>query len=351
MKRRSSYYLAAKKKLTLKQWIFLGAVEIAFTLVYFGFIWPNLQLYSPLGTFSFPDNEWFDARVEITDPFTSSRFTVANDELFYNIKYTNKKPYAINVQPELQVLYGGKVIKSIIDISPVTLNPEGSGWHHVRFFTDSEGINQIVFKVNVINATNSSVLGKVQETYNIRVLSIEAFLQLEQNNFAFWGVLATGIAAIASIYIGLASVILSRKQNELTTRQMESSLRPWIGVKKTDLLDDAITFDLHNYGQLPSTSAKIRTKQADEKFAEGDVISSPVRTSEDNGIIFPNGHKTIRVGIGKDSFVKVRAGVTTLYIGVSIEYNYADGRVGQYGFIVMFDHAKNDLVMEHEWTS
>lgn len=224
--------MAAIRRLKLKHWVILIAIELTFTIIYFGFIWPNMPSigsYSPLGTFQFSENEWFEAKnIEITDAFTSSGFTVANDELFYNIKYTNKKPFAIVIRPELEVIYGGNVANSITDIDPVTINPGSSGEHKVRFFVSTIGINQILFRTEVSNSTND-VLGTPQVLYNIRVLSVEAFQQLEQNRIAFWGVAISIIVAIASIYVGTASVVMSRRQNQLTMQQMNLQLRPWIG--------------------------------------------------------------------------------------------------------------------------
>jgi hypothetical protein len=351
----------AAKKITGKHWIILGAIEIVWIIIYFGFISPNLPgLISPLGRFAFPENEWFEAQgVEITDSFTNTPFTVANDELFYNIKYTNKKPFTIAVKPDLQVLYGGEIVRSV-SADPVNIDPMGSNEHHVRFFTDKVGINQIVFKVNVLNATSLEGLGSVQETYNIKVLSVEAFQQVEQNKIAFFAIPISVAVAIASTFLGIESIRMSRKQ-------MSLQLRPWIGLDSsvdpshrplirvgfcdsggTEVPDEVFKTNpteklkevyegwrlwIKNHGTMPASDVRSRVRyfQGSNRPDMEDVMKEP--PSVPSGLMI-NEQMPITIGVPAQ-WIKQENPDHRIFVSIRITYGFGD-RSGRYDLIAQY---------------
>lgn len=227
---------AAKQRLTRQDGIILIIIGIIFFILYYTFILPYIQSLLPeepyLVAFDFIENEWFEGDVRIVDNFQRADVVVVNDELFYSIAYNNKKDHEITIEPQLEVMYGGQVVQTIEDIPAVTIAPKESGSHKVRFFSDKVGMNQIIYKVNVVNSSDSTSYGSVQETFNIPVYSQEAAEQRYQNESTVLGIaisipvgFATIVGLIVSLSLSRRQAEEARKENELTVQQMRETER------------------------------------------------------------------------------------------------------------------------------
>jgi hypothetical protein len=211
---------AAPRRLTVRDVVILAVISVAFTVIYFSVIYPYIISAIPdrtLTTFNFRENEWFDApNVMIVNNFRGSGPSVVNDELFYQIKYSNKKPFPIRIEPVLEIMYGGKVMDNVTD-SALEISPNSSGQHRVRFFTNHIGENQLIFTARVTNVSDSSPFGVVQTTINIPIYSQEAAAQIEQNQIALFSI-PVGFATIVGLIVSLN---LSRRQADGLQKQNE----------------------------------------------------------------------------------------------------------------------------------
>jgi hypothetical protein len=190
--------------------VITAAASAAWLIIYFSVVFPYIPTIIPQGaltTFNFKENEWFDApNVRIIDRFRPSGPGIANDELFYEINYTNKQGYSISIEPTLEIQFGGRITNTLTDI-PTTIPPDGSGQHKIRFFSSNIGENQVIFSANVLNTTDGLSLGMVTTTINIDIHSQESATLKEQNVIAQNGVLisvAVGTVTAAVLVLSLS---------------------------------------------------------------------------------------------------------------------------------------------------
>lgn len=215
---------APATRLTRRDGLVIVTVASAFLAVYFTVALPFIRSAIPepyLRVFDFTENEWFEAKnVKIIDGFGHLDRAVANDELFYDINYANKKSFEIAIQSKLEIVYGGTTVNTISP-DPVVLPVDGDGHQRIRFFTDNIGMNQIRLIVTVQNATDSTIYDMVPLTFNIPVYSQEESILLDQNQITFTGVAISIPIGFGTIFGLIISLNLSRRQIAQMTKENE----------------------------------------------------------------------------------------------------------------------------------
>jgi len=144
----------------------------AFVTFYYAYFLPNFPP-NLVTRFHFIENEWFNAEnVRILDNFRLGGVATPNDELIYEITYQNKKNETLAISSQLTVIFGGKEVKKINGSNGLVVPPLSSNTEKVFFQAEHQGENQIRLTVNIMNATDSTVIQSVPTVINIEVVII-----------------------------------------------------------------------------------------------------------------------------------------------------------------------------------
>jgi hypothetical protein len=148
------------------------------------------------------------------------------------------------------------------------------------------------------------------------------------------------IGTAIAVYFVYKQASITRDQLELTRQQMDSSLRPWLGVFEGGLqphYSDAL-LRITNYGSLPTTSWKWTIKTDVIKITRSDLNSQKAYPSPyEATAIFPNQRWDRVIGLEEGTLVAARSRERSLFVGVLIEYKYANNSAGESGMIFEFD--------------
>lgn len=166
---------------------------------------------------------------------------------------------------------------------------------------------------------------------------------LSIEEIGFWVNVGAGIATVVLVVI----VWFQTKQ---TQHQLNSTLRPWIGVKDRVRFENPLTLMLTytNYGQIPPQNIGARWVLSDREITKDDIVNSGNAQTLDLGTIMPNMLKELRAGITEEQYNSAMHG-GQFHVGYVMNYEYAKNKKGEYGVIYYFDVGAGIFLIKKEW--
>lgn len=178
-------------------------------------------------------------------------------------------------------------------------------------------------------------------------------------DIGFW---ATVVASIATAVL----VVIVWFQMRQTQYQMSSTLRPWLGAERGLVKheEEHLAFWYMNYGELPPTSVKIKFNFDLKPTDEDDLRKAPFDPNVYIGTILPKQVKRFVIGGGgsllksvhdmkeqiRRTMEQVNAGILpSFFIGILIEYEYANNKRGEYGVIYEYTEQTHVFSIRREW--
>jgi hypothetical protein len=164
-----------------------------------------------------------------------------------------------------------------------------------------------------------------------------------------WGQFIGSIATAGALFVLIYQTILTQKQ-------MNATLRPWIGIvdEKSPWYPDVntgwwdvIRVYLKNYGDIPPISCNIRNIITADKIRRKDILAlKPI----EGHVIMPQSEQ--RWGITNDDEVPVpMTDADQFFVGFSMEYVYGNNKKGLCGFIGRYYPSINYTEYEDYWLS
>jgi mannose-6-phosphate isomerase-like protein (cupin superfamily) len=161
--------------------------------------------------------------------------------------------------------------------------------------------------------------------------------------FALVGAVGSVATAIALFFLYRQSVLSqvqalqtqeqtrqAQEQTRLTREEMESTLRPWLGVSSIKRTGDSVDYLITNYGSIPTKIVKVQ-------FVIGTISKisqTELRTSSQfevtQLIVFPGSDINYTITSYSAEFD---------YMGILIHYEFPKDKNGEYGRIVHFTSA------------
>lgn len=142
---------------------------------------------------------------------------------------------------------------------------------------------------------------------------------------------------------------MTQDQVTMTKHEMENTIRPWIGCQDiTPLEENEIRLRLHNFGSLPTLSMDSKTVATTDPVTLETILASKF-AREDVGVILPNQDYIHFIDLDAKLYALARQGKVPMQLGFLLNYEYAENKVGQYGFIAKYNHEKNVFIFIREW--
>jgi hypothetical protein len=117
---------------------------------------------------------------------------------------------------------------------------------------------------------------------------------------------------------------LAQQQTNYTREEMDSTLRPWIGVIDVEIqADEFVTFTVKNYGRILAKIVRMRKVIDKKKITKDQLCSAEAEDKE--MLLFPDAIVKMSSILPEDS--------ENLYVAIMIEYEYANNKHGEYGLI------------------
>jgi hypothetical protein len=164
--------------------------------------------------------------------------------------------------------------------------------------------------------------------------------------FAFASIGAAGSIATAGAIFFLwtqakhtqEQLRLSRQQISLIRKEMDSTLRPWLGFSEIKPGHNGeVLCRVKNYGRIPAEIIKRWNVLSREKISREIIQSTKVQFEK--LMVFPDA--TINMNIENPD-----PKPDLIYVGVLIEYNYADNKFGEYCIIAKLVTEKNEYQVQ-----
>lgn len=115
-----------------------------------------------------------------------------------------------------------------------------------------------------------------------------------------------------------------QEQIGLTKNEMESTLRPWIGISDVEIQsNEFVTFHVKNYGRIPARIVRMRKVLDKIKISKDVLVSKKAENSET--MLFPD--EILKMS----SILPEEAGYQ--YVAIMIEYEYGNNKNGEFGLI------------------
>lgn len=159
----------------------------------------------------------------------------------------------------------------------------------------------------------------------------------------FWVSVGAGIATVVLVVI----VWIQARQ---TQQQMDSTIRPWIGARFRLQFENPNTLMLAytNYGQIPPQNITAHALISDKQITRSDILESSVTYTRDLGTNMPNMDKEFRINTTTEQYQSAMAG-TSFYVGIIIQYRYANKKKGVYGVIYHYKRENQLFAISEEW--
>lgn len=162
---------------------------------------------------------------------------------------------------------------------------------------------------------------------------------------------ADWIQLIIAATAGIAAVVAIWQTN-LTRKQMQINLRPWIGSHSEGLNGDGkglFIFNFQNYGNSPATKVRGKIGLTYSNFTREELRERPF-DDHAGSIMLPNEKKHKSIRADSNQFQELKAMSKSAFIGVIIEYEYTSNKVAEYGAILEFELATGEVDFLDEWT-
>lgn len=315
------------------------------------FNWQKLSELTPLAIFDFKKNDWFDAKVNIVNNFKRP-YAIPNDELIYEITYTNKKSETIKLQPNLYVLVGGETKFMNEMLGPLTLDAGKSEPQRYILHPKNIGENQIRLVVKILNVTHIGLpLDEVAITYNLEVHDELNKLQDESNEINQQALVISTSVALATVGSLIVNIWFSNKQVKSLERQTEilrqtNEKRPWIGREnrfdnivlqpRDPFNPPMIRIHFYNYGSSPAFNI-VNRSYSDTNIPPPNAFE--LAPPHPPFALTPNERFTHRIHISDAEHAQALTGI--LHYGIQIRYTGQNGVEGLYELRGHWDHGND----------
>lgn len=161
-------------------------------------------------------------------------------------------------------------------------------------------------------------------------------------DLAFWVdifTIASGVATAALVGVALW-------QSRQTQQQMNSTLRPWLGVIDLKLDASSVYAICKNFGSLPSTSCTIRKKHGPERISRDSLYAAE---SSDGGIIWPQDFEKYHIPFDAKQFNDAIEAISEFYLGILVQYTYANNKKAEHGVIYSYHAYSNTFKVIDTW--
>ncbi len=286
-------------------------IALVVILVILGYTIYDLNAkYGVQKIFSININEkFFNATVNIIADRRAD-YVFPTDELVYEIEWKNKIDDTIEIISRLEGTIGESTsFAEPKEFDKITLTKDGVSTTKHKFTLDKEGQHSLKYIIIIVNHTDKTNLGLKEIPTKIEILSRSDQLQQDSNNWTVVGIMIS--ATVVSIAIIGNVFEINRSRNE-----RNDTLRAWIGLttpeinilsyiddKNEEKNEDEIrkmneqgikfnwtkirrSFELKNYGQLPATEVKSRSKMVGGRQPKLNEINETQFGS--SATIFPN---------------------------------------------------------------
>ncbi len=330
----------------------IGLLIFAVTLlIIFYFNLQYLDQFKPIATLQFPESEWI--KINKANMYTKigSGAISPNEQVVLMLNVTNKVPLNILIEPEFHTYLAGNLI-DVKNIRGTVYGFEHTSTITENYFPTLEGLNVIKVALR-ISYSNGTFLTYQNDTTSFDVISQTDELQIKQNDYLFWGVVASAIIGGGTITALLISVIYSRKEVALLEATSRNESRPWLGA--TTMMTHVIgpprlVFHFKNYGKIPATHIKERhvflqsqPQKKDIQDYNDEVIYSSVLSPDQSADFIIN-------IVSQDVLDSLAKGQSPLYIGIRIDYIFDTDKKGQYGVIFEYDFNGKRFLVKEEWS-
>lgn len=125
----------------------------------------------------------------------------------------------------------------------------------------------------------------------------------------------------------------TQEQTKYVREEMESTLRPWIGVSEINVVPNGkVLFQIKNYGRIPAKIPRIRNMFSSTRIEREDLRSHKLENIE--MMIFPDATAFYALKIPEHR-------PDSQYVGVLFEYEYGNNKSGEYG-VIANRHSEDD---------
>lgn len=162
-----------------------------------------------------------------------------------------------------------------------------------------------------------------------------------------WDYIFAIVGAIGSLTTAGALFFLWRQSNQtkeqirITQEEIESRLRPWLGISDTIIDDGNVRVVFENTGSLP---AKIVRTQQSLSFSP--ITQEQLRSGKDitaKVVILPKGKRDI-------SFTEAILNADQ-YLGILVQYKYAKDKPGEIGAILKYNDKLGSFAVVDEFSN
>jgi len=148
--------------------------------------------------------------------------------------------------------------------------------------------------------------------------------------FALVGAIGSVATAGALVFLWYQSrqtqkqIQLTQEQTNYTREEMDSTLRPWIGISDVQIqANEFVTFDVKNHGRIPARLVRRRSVFDKTKISKDQLRSTKAEDSDI--LLFPDATQKMSSILPEEPEYQ--------YVAIMIEYEYANNKHGEYGLI------------------
>lgn len=339
---------------------FLIIVIIGLVINYY-----NLEQYKPIANLDFEESEWIKINTANLQVQVSDRIISPNDPVTLFLNITNKVPLNIMIDPEFYPYIAGE-LGDAKHVASMTYGFEHTGTFSRLYFPTSEGLN--ILKVALkISYSNGTFLTYQNDTTSFDVVSNTDKLQIQQNYYLFWGVIASatiGGGTLTALYFNQKTskeeiskldkqnklsekqIRLLQKQNQDLKEQTSIQNRPWISLSTEEpvrLIKPKFEILLINYGKTVATNITAIAIVHNGKITEENFIGMlPINPKFD---ISPKEKFSEFITI-KESILEVIDTSEDIHIGLLLKYNFEETKEGRSFFIAKWIPSTGNLIFD-----
>lgn len=310
----------------------------------------NLEQSKPIATLNFKESEWIKINTANLLAQFGDRIISPNDPVTLFLNVTNKVPLNIMIGPEFYPYITGE-LGDVKHVVPMTYGREHTGTFSRHYFPTSEGLNILTVALK-ISYPNGTFLTYQNATTSFHVVSNTDKLQIQQNNFLFWGITASAIiggGTLTALYFNQKTskeeISKLDKQNKLSAKQIkllktqnddlkeQTSIqnRPWISIADRkpshELSSIMLKIFIKNFGKSPANNITFRGLTDDKPL----TIESLSKTANAgfNYSLAPNEGMSFRQVISPEEY-KAGHGGNGFYFAMYVEYTYENSKKGNF---------------------
>ena len=155
--------------------------------------------------------------------------------------------------------------------------------------------------------------------------------------------------SIMSAIIAASALCLSIWQGIQLQQEINNQSRPWLGIINfTEYDKNRILFTYTNFGKIPNIDGKVSIIYNYTLISKDRLYDAS--STNDLGVIFPTQNNFMELtGLSTSVIEEAKSG-KPLYLGVLVQYDYANDGKGEYGVIVQYSTTLHTFIIVRDWT-